>query len=168
MTLPRELKLTEHNGKPLLTGTVVKEIDQIASSWQKAETSLNVEDAYQLRLTLSMDKNAVITLSNAADERFVIDVNASSRTLTAHRTSVTGRTSFNGTFSVPSIQAPLNTNGDQVTLDLFVDQSSVELITQEGTMSMTNLVFPQSIYNRLEVSGADYEAQVRQLSRIWK
>ncbi len=168
MTLPRELKLTEHNGKPLLTGTVVKEIDQIASSWQKAETSLNVEDAYQLRLTLSMDKDAVITLSNAADERFVIDVNASSRTLTAHRTSVTGRTSFNGTFSVPSIQAPLNTNGDQVTLDLFVDQSSVELITQEGTMSMTNLVFPQSIYNRLEVSGADYEAQVRQLSRIWK
>jgi fructan beta-fructosidase len=65
------------------------------------------------------------------------------------------------------MQAPLNTDGNKVTLDLFVDQSSVEILTKEGTMSMTNLVFPQSIYNNLNITGADYEAQVRQLSRIW-
>lgn len=168
MTLPRELKLIEYDGKPLLANTVVKEIDKIAGNWQSAGTSLDVKDAYQLRITLNLDQSSTITLSNASDEKYVIDINASARTLTTHRTSATGQSSFNGTFSVPSIQAPLNVSGTSVTLDLFVDQSSIEIFTQNGSMSMTNLVFPKSIYNNLTISGASYEAQVRQLNTIWK
>ncbi len=66
-----------------------------------------------------------------------------------------------------SFSAPLSVKGSSVALDFFVDQSSVELLTSEGTMSMTNLVFPQSIYNTLSVSGANYEAQMRSLKSIW-
>ena len=150
-----------------MVNTVVNEIDKIADNWQAAGSSLDVKDAYQLRITLNLDKNSTITLSNGSDEKFVLDVNATARTITAHRTSATGQTSFNGTFSVPSIQAPLNTDGNSVTLDLFVDQSSVEVFTNNGSMSMTNLVFPKSIYNSLSVTGATYEAQVRSLKRIW-
>ena len=167
MTLPRELKLINYNGTPLLTNTVVSEIDKIAGNWQTAGSSLDVKDAYQLRIKLNLDKNSTITLGNSFDEKYVIDINASSSMLTVHRTSATGKTNFNGTFSVPSMRAPLNVSGTTVTLDIYVDQSSVELFTENGTMSMTNLIFPQSIYNTLTVSGADYEAQVRQLSRIW-
>ena len=65
------------------------------------------------------------------------------------------------------MQAPLNVEGNDVTLDIFVDQSSVEIFNQQGTMTMTNLVFPSSIYNHLKVSGADCEAQIRPLNRIW-
>ena len=167
MTLPRELKLINYNGTPLLTSTVVSEIDKIAGNWLSAGSSLDVKDAYQLRIKLNLDKNSTITLGNSFDEKYVIDINASSSMLTVHRTSATGKTNFNGTFSVPSMRAPLNVSGTTVTLDIYVDQSSVELFTENGTMSMTNLIFPQSIYNTLTVSGADYEAQVRQLSRIW-
>ena len=167
MTLPRELKLIEYDGKSLLTNTVVSEIDKIAGSWQTAGTSLDVKDAYQLRIILQLDQKSTITLSNGSDEKYVLDVSASDRTVTAHRTSATGQTSFNGTFSVPSIQAPLNVSGNSVTLDIFVDQSSVEVFTENGSMSMTNLVFPQSIYNCLTISGASYEAKVRQLNSIW-
>ena len=87
--------------------------------------------------------------------------------LTVRRTSATGKTNFNGTFSVPSMRAPLNVSSTTVTLDIYVDQSSVEIFTDGGAMSMTNLVFPQQIYNNLSVSGADFEAQVRPLNRIW-
>ena len=167
MTLPRELKLTELSGKPLLCSPVVSEIDRIAGSWQNVGTTIDAKDAYQLRLTLNLDKNSTVTLSNSQDERYVIDINASARTLTAHRTAASGKTSFNGSFSIPSMQAPLNVEGDKVTIDFFVDRSSVEIITKDGTMSMTNLVFPQSIYNQLSVTGADCEMQMRQLSRIW-
>jgi fructan beta-fructosidase len=173
MTLPRELKLIEYDGKPILASTVVGEIDKIAESWQGTTanspflTPASVKDAYQLRITLHLDKNSTVTLSNDADEKFVFDINATARTLTAHRTSATGQTSFNGTFSVPSVQAPLNTSGNTVTLDLFVDQSSVEIFTQNGSMSMTNLVFPKSIYNSLTVTGATYDAQFRRLKSIW-
>ena len=167
MTLPRELKLIDYDGKPLLANTVVSEIDKIAGNWQSAGTSLDVKDAYQLRITLNLDQSSTITLCNASDEKYVLDINDSARTLTAHRTSATGQTSFNGTFSVPSIQAPLNVSGTNVTLDLFVDKSSIEIFTQNGSMSMTNLVFPKSIYNSLNITGATYEAQIRDLKRIW-
>ena len=167
-TLPRELKLTAYNGQPLLTQTVVKEIDNIAASWTATDGQVNATDAYQLRLTVGLDQNSTITLSNGFDEKFKVDVNASARTLTAHRTSTTGKASFNGTFSIPSMQAPLCVEGNKVTLDFFVDQSSVELFTAEGTMSMTNLVFPQTIYNQFSVAGSAFEAQVRQLKSVWK
>ena len=167
MTLPRELKLIDYNGKPLLASNVVSEIDKIAGNWQTAGTSLDVKDAYQLRIKLNLDKNSTITLGNSSNEKFTIDINAQERRLTAHRTSATGQTSFNGTFSVPSIQAPLCVDESTVTLDIFVDQSSVEIFTSTGSMSMTNLVFPSSIYNSLSVDGDTYEAQVRKLNSIW-
>lgn len=167
MTLPRELKLIEYDGKPLLANTVVTEIDKIASTWQSAGATFDAKDSYQLRIKLNLDKNSTITLSNGSDEAFVIDVNAQARIVAVHRNAKTGKTNFNGSFSIPSMQAPLNIVGDVVTLDLFVDQSSVELFTENGSMAMTNLVFPQSIYNSLSVTGADYEAQIRQLKRIW-
>ena len=167
MTLPRELKLIDYNGKPLLASTVVSEIDKIAGNWQTAGTSLDVKDAYQLRIKLNLDKNSTIMLGNSSDEKFTIDINAQDRRLTVHRTSASGQTVFNGTFSVPSMQAPLCVTESTVTLDIFVDQSSVEIFTSTGSVSMTNLVFPKSIYNTLSVVGDTYEAQVRKLNRIW-
>ncbi len=171
MTLPRELKLTEYSGKPLLCCPVVSEIDKIASQWQTVNTEALPLDAqksaYQLRLNVSLEQNTTITLGNSNDERYVIDVNASSRTIAVHRNASTGKTNFNGSFSIPSMQAPLNTDGSTVVLDIFVDQSSVEITTQDGTMSMTNLVFPQSIYDRVSFAGTSPTAQVRSLSRIW-
>ena len=136
MTLPRELKLTQFDGKPLLCSTVVKEIDNIAGPWQDIDGAINAPDAYQLRV--------------------------------AHRTSVSGNTRFNGTFSIPSMRAPLNTTGNTVTLDIFVDHSSVEIFTADGTMAMTNLVFPQSIYNKVTVNGANNTKKVRAFKSIWK
>ena len=167
MTLPRELKLVEYDGKPLLTSAVISEIDKIASAWQPANATLDVSDAYQLRITLNLDKNSTITLANGQGEKYVVEVNANMRTVYAFRNAQTGQVSF-GTFSIPSMQAPLSTEGNSVTLDFFVDQSSVELLTSNGSMSMTNLVFPQTIYNTLSVSGASYDAQVRQLKSVWK
>ena len=168
MTLPRELKLVEYDGKPLLAGTMVKEIDGIAKEWKAAGSSWGAFDAYQLRLTVGLDQNTTITLSNEKGEKLVVEVYAASRLVAVKRNANTGKANFNGSFSIPSMQGPLCVSGDKVTLDLFVDQSSVEIFTREGTLSMTNLVFPSSIYNQLRTSGASVEAQVRELSRIWK
>ena len=172
MTLPRELKLTTFGGKPLLCCPVVSEVDKIASQWQNVSSEALPLDAkksaYQLRINVSMDQNSTITLSNSKDEKFVIDIRSSDRTLTARRNAATGRVDFNGSFSIPSMQAPLNVEGNTVVVDMFVDQSSVEIVTQDGAMSMTNLVFPTSIYDQLTISNANCSAQVRSLSRIWQ
>ncbi|MBQ7442089.1 MAG: glycoside hydrolase family 32 protein [Prevotella sp.] len=168
MTLPRELKLGSYEGKPLLCSTVVEEIDGIAGEWQVANGNIAAGDAYQLRVTVGLDQNSTITLSNSTGEKYVMEVLASERKLLARRSGQTGNKDFNGSFSIPSMQAPLCVTGNSVTLDIFVDQSSVEIFTKEGTMSMTNLVFPARIYDQVSVEGAASECQMRQLKRIWK
>ena len=168
MTLPRELKLVEHEGTPLLACPVIGEIDGIADEWTNAGSTFEAKNAYQLHLLINLDTNSSITLGNAQGEKFTVDVNVASRLITVHRNAPTGVTNFSEMFSIPSMNAPLNTQGDKLTLDFYVDRSSVELIASDGLTSITNLVFPQTIYNSLTVSGANYEAKVRNLCRVWK
>lgn len=68
---------------------------------------------------------------------------------------------------VPTLGIKYSQPGNKTFPALFVDQSSVEIFTAEGTMSLTNLVFPSSIYNQLTVEGAMSECQVRKLNRVW-
>lgn len=168
MTLPRELSLKEYDGKPLLCSKVVPELDAIAESWKDAGTQWDIQDAYQLQVSVKLDQNASITLANADGEKLEMSLYANERILAVKRNASTGKTGFNGSFSIPSLQGPLCTNGDTVTLDIYVDQSSVEIFTSEGTLSMTNLVFPSSIYNSLKTTGSVQSSRVRRLKSIWK
>ena len=168
MTLPRELKLVEYNGTPHLTSAVIGEISGIADEWNDVTSTFDAKDAYQLHLELDLNSNSNITLSNAQGEKFSVDINVSSKMLSVHRNSATGVTNFSPTFSIPSINAPLNTSGNKLTLDFYVDRSSVELIASDGLTSVTNLVFPQTIYNSLSVTGTSYNAKVRNLRSVWK
>ena len=168
MTLPRELKLVEYNGTPHLTSAVIGEISGIADEWNDVTSTFDAKDAYQLHLELDLTSNSNITLSNAQGEKFSVDINVSSKMLSVHRNSATGVTNFAPTFSIPSINAPLNTSGNKLTLDFYVDRSSVELIASDGLTSVTNLVFPQTIYNSLSVTGTSYNAKVRNLRSVWK
>ena len=124
--------------------------------------------AYQLKLKINLDKNSSILLKNNEGERFVFELNSETRKITAYRNAATGKTDFNGSFSVPSLEAPLNVSEDEVTFNIFVDQSSIEIFTESGSMSMTNLIFPSSIYNSLSVDGASYKAEIRCFNSIWK
>ena len=168
MTLPRELKLVEYNGTPHLTSAVIGEISGIADEWNDVTSTFDAKDAYQLHLELDLTSNSNITLSNAQGEKFSVDINVSSKMLSVHRNSATGVTNFSPTFSIPSINAPLNTSGNKLTLDFYVDRSSVELIASDGLTSVTNLVFPQTIYNSLSVTGTSCNAKVRNLRSVWK
>ena len=168
MTLPRELSLKEYDGKPLLCSKVVPELDAIAEGWKDAGAQWDIPDAYQLQINLKLDQNASFTLSNEQGEKLEMGVYAQDRVLYVKRNAGTGKTSFNGSFSVPSMQGPLCVVGDTVTLDIYVDQSSVEVITAEGTLSLTNLVFPSSIYNSLKTAGSVQSVKIRRLKSIWK
>lgn len=167
MTLPRELKLIEYENRPILANKVVEEIDKIASSWKNVEDEFEPGSAYQLKLQISLDRNTAITLSNTQGEKFVFEINSASRKIIVYRNKFTGKADFNDAFIVNLLEAPLNVFGHTVTLDIFVDQSSIEIFTENGSMSMTNLVFPSSIYNRLMVDGATFSAQMRTLKSIW-
>ena len=164
MTLPRELTLVEADGKPVLANYPVAEIETIAGEWQSAAGTIAAKSAYELKVKVNMSENAELTLSNGAGQHLDISVNAAIRSLIVHRTGQTGAASFHGLFSIPSISVPIRGTADEVELHLFVDRSSVELFTADGTSAATVLVFPSEIYNRF--SGAD-GAEYRELQSIW-
>ncbi|MDE6099120.1 MAG: GH32 C-terminal domain-containing protein, partial [Muribaculaceae bacterium] len=166
MTLPRELKLTDFGGKPYLTANVVDEIEGIASEWRDADGNLGVKHAYQLQVEADMDKTTTLTLSNAAGERLDIIVNGPARHMAVKRNGKTGDVSFNSSFSLPSIGCDLMVDGSKALLNIYVDQSSVEITAGEGITAQTNLVFPSSIYNSFSADQT-VTARVRDLERIW-
>jgi len=57
------------------------------------------------------------------------------------------------------IEAPLALK-DQLSLDIVVDRSSVELFANQGAVTMTDLVFPNAGANRLEFYSKGGSAQV--------
>ncbi len=165
MTLPRELTLKDYNGTPLLTAAVVKELDAIAGSWTEAtDGNVGKLNSYEARMTVKLNENSVIRLENSMGEYYDIEINAGARKFIANRTSSTGEVKFNNLFSIPSVPAPFNTDADEMELHIVADCSSVELFSADGTMVMTNLVFPRETYNR--ISGVE-KVEYRKLNSIW-
>lgn len=168
MTLPRELSLVDVNGSYLLSSKVVPEIDDLAGEWLPVNGTLPVADAYHLRVTVDLSSNHTISLGNSRDEHYDIDIKANARLIIAHRNAKTGQNTFNGLFSMPSVQAPIHSSASHLTLDIYVDRSSVEIVSEDGTTNITNLVFPSSVYNSFSVDGNFNVGNVRVLKSIWK
>lgn len=167
-TLPRELSLVNVDGKPMIASKVVKEIDNIAGDWKNLTSGASVGSpaAYHVQFTMPLSGNASFSLSNAKNEKLEIGYNTIYKTLCAKRTAATGASP--NTFSMPSVNGQVMGNPSSITLDVYVDQSSVEVVSADGTFVMTNLVFPQSIYDTVTLPSGSTGARYRELKSVWK
>lgn len=165
MTLPRELSLIEVDGAPRLTSKVVKEIDEIAGEWtDSADGVCSGGKAYEMKVSLDPTQPASFTVGNGQGQYMEINVNPGAGRIIASRTSTTGDVSFHNLFSIPSTSAPYDTKADDLELHIFVDASSVEIVSGDGVVSITNLVFPTSVYDRINgVEGVSYRA----IKSVW-
>lgn len=166
MTLPRELTLKDVNGLPFLSSAVVKEIENISGDWKTCDDGICKDgDAYEMQVALDPSANTSFRVANGAGEYLEIQTNPGAGKLLVMRTSTTGATSFNGNFSIPAISAPYDPQADELKLHIFTDDSSVEIFNEDGTISITCLVFPSSPYDRIiGVDNVSYKA----LKSIWK
>jgi len=176
MTLPREMVLEEYNGQPLLKTTIVKEIEGIAEPWQTLSAansfiekpSGELPDAYQLNVTVDMTADADLILANAIGQEYGIHIDAQHREIIINRGTKSGNTDFNANFAIPTMRSSLYSDKEKITLCVFVDQSNVEVTTEDGSVIMSTLVFPDTIYNRVSLSGSTEEGKVRLLRSVWR
>ena len=174
MTLPRELALEKIDGRYMLTSKVVREIEEIAGEWEDVEDGMfgermfGTRDSYQLRLNIDMTKDASYLLSNSKGEYLEFVVDSDKRMIVAKRTHTTGKASFSASYSLSTLKMPVHGDDPVAELDLFVDQSSVEMILADGSAAMTMVVFPQEIYHGIHCTGAEVDGKVRTLSSVWK
>ena len=165
MTLPRELSLKEVNGSPLLSTKVVSEIDGIAGEWKNAQDGVCFGgDAYEIVVKVDMQSTSTFRIGNGDNEYMEVQVMPSADRIIAKRNSLTGVVGFNNLFSLPSVTAPVHEKSDELELHIYTDKSSVEIISADGTIALTNLVFPTSVYDRIiGLDGVSY----RPLKSVW-
>lgn len=90
------------------------------------------------------DKKAVLEISNPAGEMVTLTYDPAHLTLTFDRTQ-SGETGFSKEFPVKVKMPIFPRKGDKtesLTIDVFVDNCSVEVFDADGRFSLTNLIFP--------------------------
>ncbi len=184
MTLPRSLELVEgSDGNPVLKGTVVNSIGSIAADWQEKsdlpgiaaevgdlDFSFDKNSAYQLSFEFDIQAGATATIDlyNQTGDSVYITFDRSRGIVLFDRTK-SGEVDFNENFP-GEYSAPVSFDGS-VKVELYVDQSSVEMFINDGKVQMTNLIFPEEFLTGVEINGEGesllVSAKARVLNSIW-
>jgi fructan beta-fructosidase len=186
MTVPRELKLEELDGKLLVKSVPVRELIQLQDQATQitfeerqisGETTLGTKDINlnqcELVLNLETGNSAAdplgIILENAVGETVKIGYSSKSQQFFIDRTK-SGDMSFSDRFS--GIATAPYSAGKQIQLHLFIDAASVEIFVDEGKLVMTELFFLSEEFTRISLfaEGGEVElssGSMTKLSGIW-
>jgi len=173
MTLPRELELVKDKNEYYLKQKMVAqftsltkpvfELDKTATPFEK----LNI-DLSQTEVTFNLDKptEVILSLSNSKGE--VYSITLFGNQLITDRSN-SGRKEFSDVFAAQPQVMPLH---DPITsFQLILDKSSVEILLNGGTYSMTNLFFPTENYTNLSIITRNNipitNLKINSVSRVW-
>ena len=187
MTIPRELQLKKVGGKHRLFSIPVDELTQLRSDPffvepQQIDGLTNIDqipidaNKFEAELEIEWEDSAPFTgirLSNAKGHYYQIGYNGRSTMFTSDRTK-TGNRQISESFAGGLHVAPLDTGPGRrsIQMRILVDASSIELFAENGALSMTELVFPEEPFDRVEIfsfGGKSFvkEAKFYNLSSVW-
>ncbi|MDQ2718420.1 MAG: glycoside hydrolase family 32 protein [Bacteroidota bacterium] len=182
MTIPRELKL-EHSGKNIyLTSEPVSELSKIefppvvvhnlhvTKSIDISEKTGIIKLPCRINLDFQKIKDFSIVLSNEKKEEIIIGYDKKNNRYFIDRTH-SGKTDFQKDFASIDV-APRLTGDPEMNMTLIIDVSSIELFADDGLTVMTEIFFPDKIYNQLHIqSPGDIlinKLEYQKLKSIWK
>jgi len=187
MTIPRELKLRETDGKYRVVSIPVKELKELRDSTSEitfpemaisGERTLETKQINLNRCELELDfgaGNAItdslgVMLENDLGESVKIGYSGSSKRFFIDRTK-SGDMSFFCKFS--GIDYAPYIAGRQIKLHLFIDAASVELFVDDGDLVMTNCFFPTKAFTKLTLFADKGEVKLKsgsitKLKSIWE
>lgn len=175
MTLPRELSLKKVGNQYILKQKIVGNFNKISTPIFSAK---NVNLPFEKKVDLSQveirfdvknpQNNFKIEFSNSKNEVFEIEIKGNQ--LTTNR-SKSGLIDFDKTFAEKPQTMDLR-NQKIRNVQLILDQSSVEILLNNGEFSFTNLFFPTENYSTLKInSNLKYNIKnlkINKIESIWK
>jgi fructan beta-fructosidase len=160
MTLPRELSLTQKTGEIHLAQKIVRELDSYTGKLFFDKENIPVKSspfiipeiiksmACVLELHIKNNRSLLdIIFKNNKEERIEIKCDMLNKTFSIDR-SHSGSTGFSrhfpGVHTAPFIEDVPGTVGFKI----YFDSTSVELITCDGLLSVTELIFPSEPFSQ--------------------
>lgn len=186
MTIPRTLSLQNTSEGDRLVSNPVRELEFIRGD-AVALTSQSIEGEVDITQNISFDMGTAellleftaiqesedfgIELSNANNQKITIGYESHENRFYIDRTEA-GNSSFSPEFS-GKYYAPRMSMDDALKLHLFIDVSSVELFADDGEVVMTELFFPDTVFDQIKLYAKDGKVTLQSgkaidLHPIWK
>lgn len=160
-TVPRELKLIQSGKDYILTNYPVKEIEKLRKKSVR-KNNIPVKDEYNIDNLLNNNQGTYelnieignisaeiigFKLFNSDGEYIDCSINTSEQRIYVIDRKSSGITDFNPNFPAHT-SAPIEQK-QSYRLRLLIDKASVECFEGDGVLSMTNIIFPKTPYNRI-------------------
>ena len=182
MTLPRKLVLEKFQNQYILKNQPY-EIPKSSIESEFTKDNLNIEKnspitiqyahLNQSQITFnSKSKHLKVIFSNTKNEKLVIEFDEIKKSITIDRTN-SGIIDFEENFGKkPHVIPMVNGWEENNQIELFVDQSSVEMFINDGRYSFTEIMFPTEPYTKLtfesESGGEIIDISINYFKSIWK
>ncbi|WP_439132571.1 glycoside hydrolase family 32 protein [Polaribacter sp.] len=162
MTLPRELKLINKNGKYLVKSKIIENFKTITTEVLKEEITghfpydFQYQNLQQSKISFEAivnDKLEVI-LSNSNKDLYSISYDKKTGVFSIDR-SQSGNVNFNSNFKKSSFQKVNIGTEDQLAIDIILDASSIEIFINQGQYVITTQVFSNENYTDFNVKNKD-------------
>ena len=165
MTIPRDLRIKHVGNDILVASEPVKELKAIELKSTTID-NINAGNGFDLasktgpvklpcRIDLDLDKSTEfsLTLSNSAGEKLIIGYDKSNNQYFIDRTN-SGKKDFQKDFGGKHT-APRFVTADKMDVTLIIDESSVELFADEGLSVMTEIFFPSTPYDKVNIQAGN-------------
>ena len=177
MTLPRSLSLFESADGIRLQSQIIPAIEQIKEPALAAiEHSTGVHEisfaqASQSFIKLTTAAEAFsFSLQNDAGEKLIFTVNRADGEIVADR-GRSGKVDFSEAFTSEELIADISYLTEAtLSLELYVDQSSAELLVNSGKTLMALQVFPTKGYDKISIDNPTDQlitTELQPIKRIW-
>ena len=185
MTVPREFGLTAvPHQPPQLTSQPIKELESLRQQalalenrMIESKVALNevqVDGRFELLLDCDLGDASEFSLcfSNTQGEETVVGYDVEGRRIYIDRQR-SGRIDFDQHFAGYLHSAKWLATDNQLRLHIFVDWSSVELFVDNGRLSLTDQIFPNTPYHQISCHSKNgqviiTQGHIWQLDSIWQ
>lgn len=162
MTLPRELKLIQKNGKYLVKSEIIENFETITTEVLKEEiigdfpNNFKYQNLQQSKISFKAKSynKLVVTLSNSNEDKYFISYDKKTGIFSIDR-SQSGNVNFNNNFKNSSFQTINIGREDELDLDIILDASSIEIFINQGQYVMTTQIFPTSNITTFKINQND-------------
>lgn len=180
MTVPRTLTLHKEEDQYFVKNYPVASIDNLAEQKQAKQVTDTHDYLFEfeadalhyadISFTADLSQSLSIRLANEQGEQVVIGFDPEEKEISFDRRN-SGIVDFEPRFAPDVQRQPYEPIGENISVRLLVDASSMELFVDEGRYVFTNQIFPKQPYTQLQLVGEGAasiaEFNTNQLTSIW-
>jgi len=172
MTIPREIGLVRAEERYFLAQKPVREIKNSREKIHGEEEFLirskeyPIEASAEISLEIEKYKDFEIRFENSLGEYVDLTYNSEGSKVIFKREK-SGVTEFSESFEKEMEIGPLiGMEGDELKVNILLDQNSIEVFFNDGIDVITNLIFPKEEINKMSLTSAKDQVRVKKLD-IW-